>query len=278
MPRPPPTYRLIRSSACPSPFDFSSGKPVPVTDYASIATLTKDTLPANWHFLPDTDRFKLEQLNVSSRTILGADQEAWLGKTLQASKARGATWQVLGQQVLIGKVGVPELSEEAMQVEEPSKDLKIFLSMMEVLAAAGLPLNLDAWDGYPACRDRVYAQLQAHANNPVVLAGDTHNAWAFNLADSNGQPVGIEVGTPGISSPGMESIIPADSDELAEGFLACSPEIYALDTARRGWSEVVLTPGAVTNQWFFVDTILAKPYVVSSSELMTCKAGAKKFA
>ncbi len=262
----------------PVPFDFSSGKPVAVTDYNRIASLTPETMPPHWHLLPDTDRFTAEQLNIESRSILGDDQEAWLAEALQSSKSRGATWQILGQQVLMGKVGVPTLSEEAIQVDDPSPELKSLLALMKVLAAAEMPLNLDAWDGYPGARDRVFEQLQKSAANPVVLAGDTHNAWAFNLADANGQAIGIEIGTPGITSPGMEGFIPADPAELAQALRACSPEIYDLDTSRRGWSKVIFTPQAVTNQWFFVDNILDQEYTISSSEIMQCKAGDRKFS
>ncbi|MEL7518986.1 MAG: alkaline phosphatase D family protein, partial [Pseudomonadota bacterium] len=42
------------------------------------------------------------------RQILGASQEEWLSAGLAASRARGATWQVLVQQVLIGKVNAPQ--------------------------------------------------------------------------------------------------------------------------------------------------------------------------
>ena len=58
---------------------------------------------------------------------------------------------------------------------------------------AGLPSNMDAWDGYPAARERVFkAALNADANL-LVLAGDTHNGWAFELAQ-DGAKVGVELG------------------------------------------------------------------------------------
>ena len=100
------------------------------------------------------------------------------------STGRGATWQVLGQQVLIGNVGIPKIQESALAKSDMSEQRKKYTAFLQALGAQGLPLNLDAWDGYPANRDRM-AQLLADANaNTVALAGDTHNAWAFNLADS----------------------------------------------------------------------------------------------
>ena len=42
-----------------------------------------------------------------NRQLLGATQEQWLSEGLAASTARGATWQVLVQQVLMGKLKSP---------------------------------------------------------------------------------------------------------------------------------------------------------------------------
>ena len=48
------------------------------------------------------------------------------------------------------------------------------------------------------CRNFVGKQL-------VVLAGDTHNAWASELRDMHGDQVGVEYATHSVSSPGMET-------------------------------------------------------------------------
>jgi alkaline phosphatase D len=262
----------------PLPFDMSSGQAVAVTDYSKVAYLIPEALPPGLRYLPDTQLFKADILNSVDRTLLGTDQEAWLNEALQASKSRGATWQVLGQQVLVGKVGVPILPQDAITVENPPERLQTFLDNMQFLAAAELPLNLDAWDGYPAARDRLFSDLVAHANNPLVLAGDTHNAWAFNLSDSAGNAVGVEIGTPGISSPGLESIIPAKPDLLKQALIDCSPEIVDADTVRRGWAELVLTPEAATSQFHYVSTVLDKDYTVASDDVLRCAAGDRAFS
>ena len=56
------------------------------------------------------------------RTMLGAEQEAWLEDQLAGSRAR---WNVVGQQTVL---------------------------TANPLAAPGTPYNLDQWDGYPAAR------------------------------------------------------------------------------------------------------------------------------
>ena len=260
------------------PFDFSSGNPLAITDYPRIKDLTSETLPEGWYYLPDAERFKTQALIAPDRTILGADQEHWLDSELQASKARGATWQILGQQVLIGKLGLPALTDEELKLDQTEPEYRPILQMMQTLARDSLPFNLDAWDGYAACRDRVFTSLAKHGVNPVVLAGDTHNAWAFNLADSTGQAIGIEIGTPGVNSPGLETYLATEPEVLGQAMRNASPELFAVDTARRGWSELRLTPEAATNQWHFVSTVLDREFTVSRGDKQVCREGDKKFS
>ena len=260
------------------PFDFSSGNPLAITDYPRIKDLTSETLPEGWYYLPDAERFKTQALIAPDRTILGTDQEHWLDSELQASKARGATWQILGQQVLMGKLGLPALTDEELKLDQTEPEYRPILQMMQTLARDSLPFNLDAWDGYAACRDRVFTSLAKHGVNPVVLAGDTHNAWAFNLADSTGQAIGIEIGTPGVNSPGLETYLATEPEVLGQAMRNASSELFAVDTARRGWSELRLTPEAATNQWHFVSTVLDREFTVSRGDKQVCREGDKKFS
>ena len=260
------------------PFDFSTGEPTPITDYGLIKDLTAETLPENWYYLPDSQSFKDQMLIDPARALLGADQEQWLDTELQASKQRGATWQLLGQQVLMGKLKLPVLTDQQLKLDEAMPEYREILKMMQLLAPEQLPFNLDAWDGYAVCRDRVYASLAEHGVNPVVLAGDTHNAWAFNLANNMGEAVGVEIGTPSVSSPGLETYLPTDPIVLGNAMVEASAELVAVDTAHRGWSELVLTSQAMTNQWHFVDTILDRQFITKTARKQHCKVGNKRFS
>tara|TARA_B110001452_G_scaffold15989_1_gene13117 strand:- start:1384 stop:3225 length:1842 start_codon:yes stop_codon:yes gene_type:complete len=260
------------------PFDFSTGEPIAITDYGLIKDLTAETLPANWYYLPDTESFKEQMLIDPARALLGADQEHWLDTELQASKQRGATWQLLGQQVLMGKLKLPVLTDQQLKLDEAMPAYREILKMMQLLAPEQLPFNLDAWDGYAVCRDRVYASLAEHGVNPVILAGDTHNAWAFNLANNMGEAVGVEIGTPSVSSPGLETYLPTDPLVLGNAMVEASAELVAVDTAHRGWSELVLTSQAMTNQWHFVDTVLDRQFTVTGAQKQHCKVGNRRFS
>ncbi|MDG1799286.1 MAG: alkaline phosphatase D family protein [Luminiphilus sp.] len=212
------------------------------------------------------------------RTILGADQENWLASQLADSQDRGAIWQVIGQQVLMGKLITPLIPKETLDALDLADRYRPRLERLEQIARAKLPLNLDAWDGYPICRERIHGLFKQFAPNPVVLAGDTHNAWAFNMQNQQGEEVGVEIGTPGVTSPGMEAYLPAPSQMMRDAFKASSTELFDLDTTRRGWTVVEMTPTEVTSKWRFVSTILESQYQINESEALLCKAGDKRFS
>ena len=209
-----------------------------------------------------------------SRQLLGEAQEQWLAEGLAASTARGATWQVLAQQVLMGNLRSP-----AALAEQAGGSLPDFIRQRMMAAAmasrVGLPLNMDAWDGYPAARERVFkAALEADANL-LVLAGDTHNAWAFDL-DHAGAKVGVEVGVQGTTSPGFESYLsfvpPAD---LANALVAENAQLQWADTAQRGYMTVELTPARATTEFRFVDTIRTRSTRLAGTKRVSVGAGAR---
>jgi alkaline phosphatase D len=222
--------------------------------------------------------FVKEQLMNPERTILGADQENWLGSQLAVSHDRGSVWQVIGQQVLMGKLTTPLIPQDTIDKMELPERYSQRLQGLQQIAQAKLPLNLDAWDGYPACRERIHGLFTEFAKNPVVLAGDTHNAWAFNMRNGSGYAVGVEIGTPGVTSPGMEAYLPAPPEMMREALLSSSAELHDLDTSRRGWTVVEFTPEQVTSTWRFVSTILESKYSVAESTPIVCKAGDRAFS
>jgi alkaline phosphatase D len=224
------------------------------------------------------EAFLKNELYNPERQMLGKEQEAWLQQALQSSKTRGATWQVLGQQVLMGKLNIPVIPPEEVAKLELSEFARPRFEQAQQLAPYGLPSNLDAWDGYPAARERLFAMLSAYATNPISLAGDTHNGWAFNLTNAQGEAVGVEWGTPGISSPGLESYVPLPPEQMQALLKGASPELAACDTAQRGWTQVTLTPEAATAQWRFVSSVVEPAYQASAGEPLVTQRNTRKLA
>ena len=81
----------------------------------------------------------------------------------------------------MAKVKMPDLKqglppEKYARVPEGSK-------RFWATAQYGLEWNLDAWSGFPAARERLYAAARAANARLVTLTGDTHTAWANELHD-----------------------------------------------------------------------------------------------
>lgn len=208
------------------------------------------------------------------RQMLGMAQEEWLVAGLAASRGRGATWQVLVQQVLIGKVSSPTSMMDLLGDNIPAF-AKRRLTAAAMASQAGLPLNMDAWDGYPAARERLFkASLEADANL-VVLAGDTHNAWNFDLMQ-DGAAVGVEFGTSSVSSPGFESYLSMVPPKvLAAALVTENDELQWADTAQRGYMTVELTPTTATSEWLFLAGIKERSTKLAGTHRASVSAGAK---
>lgn len=222
------------------------------------------------------EAFLKSDLYNPDRQMLGKEQEAWVQETLRSSKRRGATWQVLGQQVLMGKLNIPVIPPEDIAKLELSEYARPRLGQAQQLAPFGLPSNLDAWDGYPAARERLFTMLSADATNPISLAGDTHNAWAFNLTNAQGEAVGVEWGTPGVSSPGLENYVPLPPEQMQALLRGASPELMACDTSQRGWTQVTLTPEAATAEWQFVSSVTEPTYTTQTGPELQMSAGQRR--
>jgi len=105
-------------------------------------------------------------------TMLGAHQELWLAANLWRSQA---TWNVLAQQVMMTEWNLAPLLNRTFQPHHVPAVRDFFM--------------VDAWDGYPAARRRLFDVLAAvRPANPVVLTGDIHSAWGANLLDDFADP------------------------------------------------------------------------------------------
>ena len=184
-----------------------------------------------------------------ARTLLGAEQEAWLAARLRNTPAR---WKFIGQGVMFA----------------PLK-----LQGAPLSAGGGVFVNADQWDGYQPARDRLFAVLKGdatHAPVPdvVVLTGDIHSSWASDLTpDPNNPDVAsggydaasgqgahaVEFVCTSVTSPGLND--PAGS---TAGYLrSVNPHIKYIDFNQRGYMLLDVTPQRVVSEWWFVDTVVA---------------------
>ena len=209
-----------------------------------------------------------------SRELLGMKQQAWLADGLKRSASAGKPWQVLVQQVLMGNLVTAPRLTEGLPADLPAYIRQRILAGA-MAGRAELPLNMDAWDGYPAARERVFrAALDANANL-ISLAGDTHNAWAFDL-DHAGEKVGVEFGVQGVTSPGLESYasyLPVDV--LERETVAHNRQLKWMDGSRRGYMAVELTPANASSEFRFVSSVREKGAGVNDTRRVSTQAGSR---
>lgn len=142
----------ISSAACPRGSDMQLYRGV---EYGRLAS---------FHVL-DTRQYRTDQpcgdrttapcdgVFDAQATLLGDTQEQWLSDRLAHSNA---TWDVLAQQVMVGRV--------------------------DRQAGDEIAWSMDQWSGYDAARKRLVQRLeQRDVANPVVLTGDIHSNWVNDL-------------------------------------------------------------------------------------------------
>ena len=204
------------------------------------------------------------KLNDPTRRMMSETQEAWLAAGLKDSVKSGRTWQVLGNEVVMGRLMAPSLKKELGQArvaeimakESPSSKKR--LDRLERLSQLNLPYSLDMWDGYPADRERVYDAVKAAGARAIVLSGDSHAFWANELHDAKGARVAAEFGTTGITSPGAGDTIKAFS--VGEVFASANTEVVFSDQAAKGFVLLSLTREEAKAELMAVSTITAKPF------------------
>ncbi|PIW62097.1 alkaline phosphatase D family protein [Shewanella sp. CG12_big_fil_rev_8_21_14_0_65_47_15] len=251
----------------------------------------------------DGERF-LADVTSTSRTLLGLTQLLWLqGSLLQAT----GKWQVLGQQILMGKMSLPA-AIATQQLSIPQYAMLGALAQLAARAAAGdptltaqelqylqanqalltpeviallqlpsIPYNLDAWDGYAYEREVILGTAKSKNHNLVVIAGDTHNAWANELNDVNGDTVGVEFATSSVSSPGLEYYLnlPVEQIPATEAAIVeLVPDLKYANLKDRGFMTLTFTADAVRSDWHYVDTILSQDFQAATARSYSAMAKA----
>jgi alkaline phosphatase D len=187
----------------------------------------------------------------ASRQLLGGTQEQWLFENLRDSTAAGKPWQILGQQVMLS----PQVPRGAPAA------------------------NDDSWDGYRAARDRVFdAVAGARVKHLVVLTGDVHSSWGYDLAPHPFDPksynpatgagaIGTEIVTPSVTSPAWPP-----ASQLA-AIKAARPHLKYVSGEHRGYVILDLARDQLQADWWYVPTILERSESEQFGKGMVSEAG-----
>lgn len=184
------------------------------------------------------------------RQLPGTAQEQFLFRKLRQSKARGAIWRVIGQQVMIGQLVIPEGEPILLPID--NRPL--------------LTLNPDQWDGYSAARGRLYDVIEAERiDNVVVLTGDIHSSWASELSrdpydstvydpsDPDRLSLGVEFVATAVTSPAIPDRKLATVAEQV--IRRTQPHNKFVDLFSRGYIVLDIDANRVQSDWFFLETV-----------------------
>ena len=220
---------------------------------------------ARFHLL-DTRQYRSDQANWNAgqavggyspgaldpnRTILGDEQEQWLRDGLANSTAR---WNIIGNQTKFA----PFDRKAGAGVEYSSQD---------------------SWgEGYVADRDQLLRHIAEHRPaNPVIITGDAHRNWVFNLkadfADPASETLATEYLGTSISSGGDPATV-----TTVYGPTADNPHLV-LQNNQRGYIRVEVTPERWQAEFRVSDTVLrpdAPLYTLATFVTEDGKPGARR--
>lgn len=199
--------------------------------HACLATLTRGKL------ITDCD----ERLD-PRRTMLGAEQEAWLGEGLRRASTR---WNVVAQQTLMAEL-------------DRGRDGKT-------------SYWADGWDGYAPARQRLLDQVAASpVHDTLVLGGDVHSFWATDLRRDfarTGQPiVATEFVGGSLTSQGA-------TEARLKALLAKNPHIAYARTAVYGYALVALNAKAASVSFRTVANVKERNSPISTLARFAVEAG-----
>jgi alkaline phosphatase D len=201
-------------------------------------------------------------------TMFGTEQESWLLKSLTRNTS---AWNLLGTGTNMGYNAPPPSAIDWVGKDANERSVS-YLKQGIAAGKAGLPYNLDNWGGYPVARSRLLAAAQASRADLVVVTGDSHNGWAFDLPEG-GKPAGIEFGGHSVTSPGFEQAGIDPMRAAREMTDASKGELRWMDASNRGYMHVSLTPQSATSEWVFMDTVRQVSRATKPSHKMVARRG-----
>ena len=177
-----------------------------------------------------------------ARTLLGDEQEAWLGESLGGSDT---TWNVLAQQVVMTRLALIPGTDDLF--------------------------NLDQWDGYPASRQRVIERLR-DVSNPVVITGDIHLSGLGVVTQDGTDPTTDPIATELVGTS-ISSSFPAAFVDAIGPIASASPAVHYAEARHRGYVVVELTPDGLRADYRYVSTTAEPQAELSTGASWRVRAG-----
>ncbi len=159
-------------------------------------------------------------------TMLGTAQEEWL----DAGLSSGARWNAFGNNVMMAR--------------------------LDHDGAAGDLLWNDAWDGFPAARNRLLDQVVARdVRNAVFVTGDWHSTFVNDIKQDFDAP-----DSPVVASEFVGTSVSTNGDDIVYGpyygpMIGFNPHIKYFDGDRRGYQRHVVDADTWRTDLVMVDSV-----------------------
>ncbi|KAL8942146.1 MAG: hypothetical protein Q9216_001831 [Gyalolechia sp. 2 TL-2023] len=173
----------------------------------------------------------------ASRSLMGSHQENWFYRQLSESADRGATWRVIGNQIIFSRI------------------------------IEGFGINGDNWNGYTANRNRTLKHLYDNSiGNNIFLAGDSHQNWVSDLVwlgekaydeTTGAGALGVEFAGTAVSSTGNRKPLNG-TDTDARARLDQSPVLQWQDGYYRGYFLMAVGKDRIETQFFGSPTVATR--------------------
>ena len=179
-----------------------------------------------------------------SRTMLGAEQEAWLEGRMDASDA---AWTVMAQQVpIFGR---------------------------DFTARGEGQYSMDKWAGYRPARERLLGSIAERGLQGVVfLSDDVHSHWGADvprrLEEPDGPAVAVEFTNTAVSSGGDGSVV----RDYWEAIRPDNPHV-AYHSDQRGYVTCEVTPERWRTDFMVLDRVETPGGVLSTGGSLVVERG-----
>jgi alkaline phosphatase D len=203
-------------------------------------------------------------VNDPRRNMLSSKMESFLATEIQESVEANRRWRLIGNPSVMAKSISPKLNEPFFRQLRTTLN-SAAASQLDGLTSLGeleLPGDLDAWEGYPAARERFYNIAdEAGANDLLVLSGDSHSFWANQLFDDQDSAMGLELGATGITSPrSLLALGKPGLQRFDELTAAANKEILWSDGRHRGYIHVNISHAGIHADFIAVSTVESRQY------------------
>jgi alkaline phosphatase D len=130
-------------------------------------------------------------------------------------------------------------------------------------------VSTDTWDGYRPARERLFDTVErSQARNVVVLTGDVHSSWAYDVprnpwagykAETGAGTLAVEFVTPSITSPSGFGT-PEQAAQRVSTLRGARPHLKYVDGLYRGYVVLDVTRERVQADWFGVSTVTERSH------------------